>query len=102
MVAPQAVMAELVVEEGPDAGQRFPLKPNTRLGRGPENEIVLRDPQVSRYHAVINLTGSEYVITDLGSANGTSVNGVRISQPCPLHQGDVVAIGSEQLVFRAR
>jgi hypothetical protein len=102
MVTPHAVMAELVVEEGPDAGQRFPLKPNTRLGRGPENEIVLRDPQVSRYHAVINLTGSEYVIADLGSANGTSVNGVRISQPCPLNQGDVVAIGSDQLVFRAR
>jgi pSer/pThr/pTyr-binding forkhead associated (FHA) protein len=102
MVAAPVIMAELVVEEGPDAGQRFPLKPNTRLGRAADNEIVLRDPQVSRHQAVINLTGSEYVIADLGSANGTEVNGVRIDQPCLLRHGDVVVVGSDQLVFRQR
>jgi hypothetical protein len=102
LVASQVFMAELTVEQGPDAGQRFSLKPNTRLGRAPDNEIVLRDPQVSRYHAVITYTGSEYVIADLGSANGTNVNGVRVQQPRPLRNGDVIIIGSEQLVFRRR
>jgi len=102
VVGSQVYMAELVAEGGRDAGQRFSLKPNTRLGRAPDNEIALRDPQVSRYHAVITYTGVEYVITDLGSANGTNVNGVRIQQPQPLRNGDVVVIGSEQLVFRRR
>jgi hypothetical protein len=102
MVASPAVVAELAVEEGPDGGQRFPLRESTRLGRATDNDIVLRDPQVSRHHAVINLTGTEYVIADLGSANGTKVNGVRIDQPCPLRHGDVVVVGSEQLVFRQR
>jgi len=100
MVASPVVVAELVVEEGPDAGQRFPLKANTRLGRAADNEIVLRDAQVSRHHAVINFAGAEYVIADLGSANGTKVNGVQINQPCPLRHGDIVVLGSDQLVFR--
>ncbi len=100
VATPSAVLAELVVEEGPDAGRRFALKPNTRLGRAPDNDIVLGDSQVSRYHAAITFTGTAYVIADLGSANGTRVNGMRIDQPCPLRNGDVIAVGSEQLVFR--
>lgn len=102
MIASPVVAAELAVEEGPDRGGRFSLGPNTRLGRAADNEIVLRDSQISRHHAVINFTGSEYVIADLGSANGTKVNGVRIDQPCPLRSGDVIAVGSNQLVFRTR
>ena len=100
VAAPAAIMAELVVEEGPDAGRRFALKPNTRLGRAPDNDVVLQDPLVSRYHAAITFTGAAYVIADLGSANGTKVNGVPIDQPCQLRHGDVIAMGSEQLVFR--
>jgi Mg-chelatase subunit ChlD len=102
LVASAVITAELVVEEGPDAGQRFSLKPDTRLGRAADNDIVLRDPQSSRHHAVINFIGSEYVIADLGSANGTLVNGVRINQPCALRHGDVVAIGADQMVFQQR
>lgn len=100
VAAPAAIMAELVVEEGPDAGRRFALKTNTRLGRAPDNDVVLQDPLVSRYHAAITFTGTAYVIADLGSANGTKVNGVPIDQPCQLRHGDVIAVGSEQLVFR--
>ena len=100
VAAPAAIMAELVVEEGSDAGRRFALKSNTRLGRAPDNDVVLQDPLVSRYHAAITFTGTAYVIADLGSANGTRVNGVPIDQPCQLRHGDVIAMGSEQLVFR--
>ncbi|MBC7252259.1 MAG: FHA domain-containing protein, partial [Anaerolineae bacterium] len=102
VAAPAVVMAELVVEEGPDAGRRFPLKANTRLGRAPDNDIVLQDAQVSRHHATITFSGASYVIADLGSANGTKVNGVRIDQPRPLRHGDIIAVGSEQLVFYVR
>ena len=102
LVASAAITAELVVEEGPDAGRRFSLKPDTRLGRAADNDIVLRDPQISRHHSVINFIGSEYMISDLGSANGTLVNGVRINQPCALRHGDIVAIGADQMVFQQR
>lgn len=97
MMASAMSVAELVIESGVDAGQRFPLKAQMRLGRADDNDIVLRDAQASRYHALITLTGSEYVIADLGSANGTRVNGTPIRQPCTLHSGDVVTIGTQQL-----
>ena len=100
MIASSMQMAELVVEAGMDTGKRFPLKPQTRLGRAADNDIVLRDAQASRYHAMIALAGAEYVITDMNSANGTMVNGVRIRQPWPLHNGDLITIGSEQLRMR--
>jgi hypothetical protein len=102
MVTSAAVVAELVIQAGPDAGRHLSLKPNTRLGRAADNEIVLKDPQASRYHAIITLAGSEYVMTDLGSANGTWINGARLDQPRSLHHGDVIVIGSEQLMFQSR
>ena len=102
MVTSPVVAAWLTVEEGPDVGQRFSLKPSTRLGRATDNDIVLRDLQVSRYHAVITFTGTEWVVADLGSANGTLVNGKSIEQPSPLRHGSVILVGNDQLVFRER
>jgi hypothetical protein len=102
MIASSMSIAELVIEGGPEAGRRFLLQPNTRLGRAPDNEIVLQDAQVSRYHATIVLAGEAYLITDLGSANGTRVNQSRIERPSALRHGDVIAIGSQRLRFQAR
>jgi pSer/pThr/pTyr-binding forkhead associated (FHA) protein len=102
MLSSAIVVAELVVEAGMDAGQRYGLSQRTRLGRAPDNEIVLRDPQASRYHAMIALSGSGYVLSDLGSANGTLVNGVRMGQPSALRHGDLIVIGGEQLRFQQR
>jgi Mg-chelatase subunit ChlD len=102
VVSPTVRTAELTVEEGPDAGQHFSLRPNTRLGRAADNDVVLQDPQVSRHHAVVSLSGSQWTIADLGSANGTRVNGVRIDQPRPLQPGDVIVLGSNQMIFRTR
>jgi Mg-chelatase subunit ChlD len=93
---------ELVVEAGQSIGSRFAVGSYTRIGRAADNEVVLADPQASRYHAVISASASGYVITDQGSANGTLVNGVPIQQPCPLRHGDVVSIGSEQMRFQQR
>lgn len=102
VVTPSVRPAELTVEEGPDAGQHFSLRPNTRLGRAADNDVVLQDLQVSRHHAIISFSGSQWTIADLGSANGTRVNGVRIDQPRPLQPGDVIVLGSNQMIFRTR
>jgi len=91
--------AKLIVRAGPDSGQSIPLGPTTRLGRASDNDVVLGDPQASRYHAVITAAGSGYVIADHGSANGTWVNGAQINQSCPLHDGDVVTIANVTLEF---
>lgn len=77
---------------------RFPLRlGETLLGRSPYCSFVLGDTSVSRQHAAIRLTASELVIEDLGSRNGTRVNGARISGRHPLHPGDVVEIGKLRL-----
>ncbi len=75
------------------------------LGRGPDNDIVLRDARTSKYHARIFRDGDHYRIQDLGSLNGTQVNGVTTgSDGAVLDEGDVVQIGAFELrvVFRRR
>jgi len=68
------------------------------IGRREGNHVVLRDKRVSRTHAQLRKTPSGYVLLDLNSTTGTFVNGLRISQ-YSLHKGDVVTIGSAQLIF---
>ena len=100
MVVSPGAAGELLVTSGPDAGQRFPLGPSLQIGRADDNQVVLHDNQISRRHAVISFTGAGYVITDLGSANGTWVNGQRIAQPTALRPGDNIRIGTNQLVLQ--
>ena len=66
----------------------------TTVGRNDDCDGVLDDPTVSRRHAVIELAGDGLTLTDLGSRNGTSVNGRPVAGPVPLYPGDVVAFGS--------
>lgn len=81
-------------------GQRYPLVGSaTRIGRSSDNDIVLADGTVSRHHAVINDTGTSFVITDLGSANGVHVHGQRIRASAPLDDGDRIRIGDHDFVF---
>ncbi|CUU54049.1 ABC-type multidrug transport system, ATPase component [Parafrankia irregularis] len=63
------------------------------IGRAPECDVVLGDPLVSRRHAELRRSGTEWKIVDLGSWNGTFVNGRRIEQQAPLAAGDIVGIG---------
>jgi len=72
----------------------------TTIGRDPDNDVVLQDNQVSRRHAEIREQGGGYVLEDLGSSNGTTVNGQRIAAPWPLQPGDQIGIGSTTLVFQ--
>jgi DNA-binding response OmpR family regulator len=67
-------------------------KPVTSVGRWRDNDVVLDDRWVSRYHAQIRREGEQYVIADLGSKNGTLVNGVKIARPTVLADGDMVQV----------
>jgi pSer/pThr/pTyr-binding forkhead associated (FHA) protein len=79
-------------------------RPNLRLGRAADNDIVLEDPdqRVSRRHATMEGNPDGIVtICDVGSANGTFVNGQRITGKVPLHNRDQIEIGAHQLELRA-
>ncbi len=60
------------------------------LGRAPSNDLVLVDRKISGRHAVVWRVGDELRVEDLGSRNGTHVNGARITAPTLLHAGDVL------------
>lgn len=93
--------AKLSIQQ--DAGRvtEFPLlKAEVKIGRTPlRNDLVLDDPAVSREHAAIRRSGSRWVVADLQSANGTTVNGAMIEAPTLLEAGDVIAIGKSTIVF---
>lgn len=80
-------------------GVRHPVQAGgTTLGRSSDNDIRVADTLASRRHARIDLQDGVFVLTDLGSVNGTSVNGRRIQQQ-PLRDGDEIRIGNSQLRF---
>ena len=73
------------------------------IGRAADNAVVIEgDPAVSRLHAVVERFGGGWVLRDLGSRNGTLVNGVQLSAERPLVSGDEVKIGATRLVFRGQ
>ena len=85
-----------------EAGREFPLAEGvTRVGRDPaSNEIVLADTSISSRHAAIEVTSSAVVLRDLGSANGTYLNGVAIHRPVQLGEGNRVRFGDRELIFQ--
>ena len=70
------------------------------IGRLPECGVALADPNASRRHAEVR-PGAPIVIADLGSTNGTKVNGLRIAGEQPLRDGDIVSLGSSHLRYEA-
>ncbi len=89
----------LIVVAGPDIGLEWGFKQaEITMGRGSENEIDFADIAVSRHHARITLEGVEFVLNDLGSNNGTLLNGVRIERE-PLCSGDEIVVGARTLRF---
>lgn len=63
-------------------------------------DLVLEDTNVSRRHAELRRNGATWILSDLGSTNGTRVNGMRVRQPVELHDGDTVQMGLIALAFR--
>jgi len=92
--------AMLLVQRGPDAGSRFLLDAEqVSVGRHPSSDIFLDDISVSRRHAVFTRRDGGYVISDLGSLNGTYVNRDRIDGDILLSGGDEVQIGKYRLIY---
>ncbi|MCU1503029.1 MAG: hypothetical protein JWM12_2383 [Ilumatobacteraceae bacterium] len=71
------------------------------IGRLPDCSIPVNDPNVSRRHTEVRPVGSSFVLVDLGSTNGTKVNGMRINGEHVLNDGDIVSVGSTHLRFEA-
>ena len=86
--------SRLVMSQGPQPGKTFQLDRDAMtIGRDPGNDIAIDDLQVSRQHTRITRQGNFLVLEDLGSTNGTFVNGVRLTGPHTLTNGDVIGIG---------
>lgn len=69
------------------------------VGRTPDNDLTIDHPLVSKHHARFERSGSRWTVTDLGSTNGTYVNGRRVTAPASLTLGDVVDLGGSRLVL---
>ncbi len=94
-----AAQFQFVMRSGPTPGATYSLEGDQlTIGRDSSNAVTINDAEVSRKHARMNFQGGKYVIEDLGSTNGTFVNGQRLAGPVVLKSGDVVSLG-EQIVL---
>ena len=90
---------QFVMRSGPTPGATYPLEGDQlTIGRDSSNGVAINDAEISRKHARLTYQGGKYVIEDLGSTNGTFVNGQRLAGPFVLKSGDVVSFG-EQIVL---
>jgi Protein of unknown function (DUF3662)/FHA domain len=81
-------------------GRRLIVGPSgVTLGRSSRCDVVLDDPNVSRQHAELRPRGGSWVLTDLGSTNGSSVNGRRIDAPTVVKPGDEIELGTSVMTF---
>jgi len=95
-----AAQFQFVVRSGPSAGKTYPLDgAELTVGRDTANPVSINDAEVSRKHAKLSWKGAGYVLEDLGSTNGTFINGVRISAAVPLKPGDAVSFGENIVVM---
>jgi pSer/pThr/pTyr-binding forkhead associated (FHA) protein len=76
----------------------YPIASPLSIGRGPDNAVILRDPAVSRVHAMVCGEANDYLLRSFG-ASGTIVNGSPAGGECVLHEGDRIAIASSTLRF---
>ncbi len=99
---PATPAGRLLLSGGPEAGQVFALsKALLTIGRGSECDVVIADDSISRQHAQILRQESGWYVQDLGSRNGTAVNGQRLSAPQRLEDGDTLTIGAVSLRYLA-
>lgn len=76
-------------------------RPVIRIGRATDNDVVLEDEEVSRCHARVEARGNRWVLMDVGSTNGTFINGRELDGCVPLERGDLVKLGSHIFKFLA-
>ena len=92
---------QLVIAQGSESGRQFAFDQSAvTIGRTPECDVILYDTGVSRRHARILEIGGAFFIEDMGSSNGTLVNGAKVERQL-LHEGDAISLGPVVLDFRA-
>lgn len=94
---------QLIMNSGPTPGKVFPLESDViTIGRENENNIVITDAEVSRKHCQLVSQGGKFILTDLGSTNGTFVNMQRLTGQHVLQPGEVVSLGEQiTLIYEA-
>ena len=93
-------MAEITVKSAEGGRERFPLtRDRVTIGRSRESDIFLPDQWLSRHHAEIRREDVGFVVVDLGSKNGTLLNGDQVASTQRLHNGDVITLGEHILTF---
>ncbi|NJN93367.1 MAG: FHA domain-containing protein [Anaerolineales bacterium] len=90
---------KLEVIRGENVGETYKVKLTTRIGREQDNDIIILDPKMSRYHAQISMEAGQWLLTDLGSSNHTYLNGTAVTAPTPLKSGDRIGLGETELVL---
>lgn len=94
-------MTFLAIERGKDAGKRIEIRDfPISIGRDPSNDVIIRDPEASRFHLKIKRRGRLYILEDQDSRNGTFVNGDRVINTT-IGSGDKILVGGTELVFFA-
>lgn len=97
----EGLAAELVILTGDTNAERFRIRPQGHvIGRSPDADIQISDPYSSEFHARVGIQDGQVVVHDLGSTNGTYVNGRRVTSPTSLSRGDTVQIGKTILEVR--
>src|SRR2546423_12405568 len=94
-------MPELIVNYPDRSPEQLSLgRLRITIGRSARNDVCIPDPFASRVHAEVRREGDQYLLQDLGSANGTYYNGSRLDQTVPLTSGGRIQIGETEIVFR--
>jgi pSer/pThr/pTyr-binding forkhead associated (FHA) protein len=95
-----APLASLLFRSGDMKGKRLPIKvPVVNIGRGDYNDVVIADPSVSTMHAKLQRREAVWVLTDLGSTNGTFVEGEPLKGELPLSPGTTIRFGDVSALF---
>jgi pSer/pThr/pTyr-binding forkhead associated (FHA) protein len=83
----------IVVRSDTNVGTRVTVNDSVVLGRSPEADVLLDDPYASMFHLRLTMEGDTMSLTDLGTTNGTYLNGRRVTSPVVLNAGDSVQVG---------
>jgi len=93
--------AVLVLADGSNVDVRHSLIANNRIGRAADNSLVLQDETASAHHARLSFHEGQWWLEDLGSRNGTAVNGIALEGPLVLTYGDRIAFGRVEFRMEA-